>query len=152
MPGWTAAHSRLLTIFPNAQAAIAAPYSMTPDRILEAADAVGAVSDSVLLYNPWRGAPEGRGNKPFEEYENLELFDVVFGEKSPSPGPLWFIPDDCFSNRREPYLMHGEQLRDSIASCPCSLIQDVLFIWCECPRVTVIHHEGGYFHLVASAD
>jgi hypothetical protein len=120
---------------------------MLPDLILQAADEVGAVVDSVLLYNPWRSHPEGRGAKAFEEYDKLELFDVVFAERSPTPGPLWFIPDDCFGSR-EPYLVRGEQLRDFVASCPCSLSHDVLFIWCESPRVTVIHHEGGFFHLI----
>jgi hypothetical protein len=147
-PGWTAAHARLVALFPHAP--IDAPYNMLPDSIFEAAEEVGALVDSVLLYNPWRGNPEGRGTKAFNKYSKLELFDVVFAERPPTPGPLWFIPNECFGHR-EPYLVHGEQLRDFVASCPCSLCHDVLFIWCDSPRVTVIHHEGGFFHLIAPA-
>jgi hypothetical protein len=85
-PGWTEAHARLLAIFPNAQATITAPYSMIPDPILRAAQEVGALADSVLLYNPWRSDPKGRGTKAFEEYDKLELFDVVFAERPRTPG------------------------------------------------------------------
>jgi hypothetical protein len=148
-PGWTAVHARLLALFPHARTTIPAPFDMLPDPILEAADQVDALADSVLLDNPWRSHLEGRGTKAFEEYDKLELFDVVFAERPPTPGPLWFIPDDCFGSR-EPYLVRGEQLREFVASCPCSLSHDVLFIWCVSARVTVIHHEGGFFHLLVS--
>jgi hypothetical protein len=119
---------------------------MTPDPILEAASEAGVPIESAFLYNPWRRHPEGQGVKAFEEYDKIELFDAVFAGRPPTPGPLWFIPDDCFGSR-EPYLVRGERLREFVASCPCSLNHDVLFIWCESPRVTLIHHEGGFFHM-----
>lgn len=145
--GWTAAHARLLAILPNARETIPVPYNLLPDGVLEAAKDAGVPIESVLLFNPWRSNPEGRGAKAFKDYDRLELFDVVFAERPLTDGPLWFIPDDCFGSR-EPFLVHGEQLREFVASCPCYLNDDVLFIWCESPRVTVIHHEGAFFHIV----
>jgi hypothetical protein len=98
------------------------------------------------MYNPWRANPAGRGSKSWESYSTLELFDVVFGEHQPTPGPLWFIPDNCFG-RREPYSVLGEQLREFVAANACDLHHDVLFIWEQSPRVSMIHHEGGFFHI-----
>lgn len=144
-PGWVAAHARLLALLPEARERIAGPYDMLPDPILEAATAAGALVESVLLRNPWRGSPAGRGSKSWERYDTLELFDVVFAENPPTPGPLWFIPDECFGER-EPYSVAGEQLREFVAGC--DLHCDVLFVWERSPRVSLIHHEGGFFHVV----
>jgi hypothetical protein len=146
-PGWVAAHARLLELLPAARERIDAPYRMSPDPILESATAAGVRIDSILIYNPWRGDPAGRGTKAWEEYEKVELFDEVFRDHPPAPGPLWFIPDVCFSRRVEPYSANGESLREFVAGCRCDLTDDALFIWAEAPRVTVIHHAGGFFHL-----
>ena len=146
-PGWLAAHTRLLALLPHAQQKLAAPYCMVPDAILEAAKEIGGITGAVILYNPQRGNPEGYGVKSFEEYGNVELFDVVFAKQPPTLGPLWFIPNECFSTRREPYYVRGEQLREFVASCSCNLCHDVLFIWIETARVVVIHHGGGFFHI-----
>ncbi|MEG4531151.1 hypothetical protein [Microcoleus sp. D2_18a_D3] len=146
-PGWVAAHARLLALLPDAGEQITAPYAMTPDPILGAATVANVLVESVLLYNPWRSNPAGRGVKSWESYGTLELYDVVFGEHLPTPGPLWFIPDDCFGSR-EPYSLLGEQLWEFVAGNPCDLHQDVLFIWEQSPRVSLIHHEGGFFHIV----
>jgi hypothetical protein len=146
-PGWVAAHARLLTLLPNAVERVTAPYSMTPDPILEAATAAGVPFESILLYNPWRGNSAGRGSKPWESYDTLELFDTVFAEHPPTPGPLWFIPDDCFGNR-EPYSVSGERLRELVAANTFDLHHDVLFIWQQSPRVSLIHHEGAFFNIV----
>jgi hypothetical protein len=147
-PGWVAAHARLLALLPEARETVAAPYSLTPDLILKAATAAGCPVESVLVYNPWRGNPAGRGSKPWEQYGKLELFDAAFADRPPTPGPLWFIPDGCFG-RREPYRVTGSELREFVNECPYSLHDDVLFIWEESPRVSVIHHEGAFFHITA---
>jgi hypothetical protein len=149
-PGWVAAHARLLALLPAARERIPAPYDMIPDEICSAAKAAGVPYEWVLLRNPWRANPKGSGNRSFEEYANLDLFDVVFAAHPPTPGPMWFIPDDCFIYQREPYLVAGEALREFLADCPCSLTHDVLFIWAEAPRVSLIHHEGGFTHLFLS--
>jgi hypothetical protein len=148
--GWVAAHARLLAFLPGVRGRISAPYGMVPDPIIEAATAAGVLHEFVLLRNPWRANPKGIGDRSFEEYSNLDLFDLVFGAHPPTPGPVWFIPDACFG-KREPYLVAGEALRGFIADCPCSLTEDVLFIWAEAPRVSLIHHEGGFTHLFIPA-
>lgn len=79
----------------------------------------------------------------------MELFDEVFAEHPPTPGPLWLIPDECFG-QREPYLVAGENLREFVDANRCDLHHDVLFIWQRSPRVSLIHHEGGFFHVVVS--
>jgi hypothetical protein len=149
--GWTAAHTRLLEILPNARTRIDAPFCMLPDPILEEADKIDALLNSVILLNSWRGDPSGFGDKDFENYENLELFDLVFAERPPAPGPLWFVPDNCFGSH-EPYLVFGEHLRTFVAACRCQLTQDTLFIWCETPRIAVIHHSGAFFHITNVTD
>ncbi|MDY3561049.1 hypothetical protein R5W23_002308 [Gemmata sp. JC673] len=123
----------------------AAPFG--PDSITAAATRAGLPFDFVLFYNPWRAAPEGKGKKPFEELSKAELFDSVFEDHPPTPGPLWYLPDDCFWSRREPYLTSGETLREFVMGCRGDLAQDALFIWTETPRVSLIHHEGGYTHI-----
>jgi hypothetical protein len=145
-PGWVAAHARLLALLPGVRGRITAPYGMVPDPILAAVTAAGVPYEFVLLRNPWRANPIGIGDRSFEEYGNLDLFDLVFRAHAPTPGPVWFIPDVCFG-KREPYLVAGEALREFIADCPCSLTEDVLFIWAETPRLSLIHHEGGFAHL-----
>ncbi len=121
--------------------------SMCPDPNCAAAQQLGVPLNFDLFPNPWRGNPAGEGTTSFEELTKLELFDRVFESHPTTSGPLWFIPDDCFWARREPYLTSGEVLREFVAGCPCSLHHDVLFIWCESPRVSLIHHEGGYAHI-----
>ncbi|MBP3957450.1 hypothetical protein J8F10_19560 [Gemmata sp. G18] len=122
-----------------------APFS--PDAITSAATQLCIPFDFVLLRNPWRSNPAGKGTKAFEDLSEAELFDSVFEEHPPAPGPLWFMPDDCFDFRREPYLARGESLREFALNGPCSLHHDVLFIWTETPRVSLIHHEGCYTHI-----
>lgn len=151
LPGWVAAHARLLALLPNARERIAAPYNMVPDPIWVAADAAGAVVESVLVYNPWRGNPDGCGSKAWEEYDRLELFDLVFTANPPTLGPLWVVTDDCFG-RREPYTVAGERLREFVAESGCDLLDDVLFIWEQSPRVSLTHHEGAFVHIVTTAD
>lgn len=142
-PGWEAVRRRMISLLPM----IPPKECLCPDAIFEAASKGSVPIASVMLYNPWRSTPEGRGETAFEDYENVELFDEVFADYPPVPGPLWFIPDDCWFECREPYMVEGARLRDFVATCDCCMTQDVLFVWCESPRVTVIHHEGMFFHL-----
>jgi hypothetical protein len=142
LPGWVAAEARLRSLFPRITDAV-----FGPDGITRAAMQAGIPFDFVLLPSPWRAKAAGKGSKTFEELTKVELFDSIFEEHPPAPGPVWFLPDDCFWSRREPYLTRGEVLREFVGDCPCSLHHDVLFIWCDTPRVSLIHHEGGYTHI-----
>lgn len=146
-PSWIDAHNRLLTLFPHAREVISRPCFMTPDKILEAATQADIPFESVLIQNVWRSNPEGYGDKEFEDYENLELFDLVFSARPPTSGMLWFIPDECFFDNYEPFLVQGEQLREFVSSFQPQMNQDVLMIWRESLRVTLIHHEGAFFHI-----
>ena len=147
-PNWVAAHARLIDLLPDAAETIPTPDGMAPDPILEAAAAAGVLVESVRMYNPWRADPAGRGVMPWENYSKLELFDIVFADLPVACGPLWFIPDLCFGSR-EPYSVSGDGLREFVDECPCSLNLDALFIWEQSPRVSVIHHAGGFYHIVA---
>lgn len=146
-PEWVAAYQRVLALLPLAANSIAAPYDLVPDSILEVAKHSSASIEAVVLFNPWRSDPAGYGTTPFEDYKTLDLFDLVFAERPPSRGPLWFIPDDCFG-RGTPHLIQGEDLRTFLQSHKVDLNSDALFIWNENPRITLIHHSGAYFHLV----
>lgn len=147
-PNWVAAYARLIGLLPDVAETIPTPGGMAPDPILEAATAAGVLVEAVRMYNPWRADPAGRGVKQWESYSKLELFDMVFADLPVTFGPLWFIPQDCFGSR-EPYSVSGEWLREFINECPCSMNLDVLFIWEQSPRVSVIHHAGGFYHIVA---
>ena len=148
-PDLAAAHARLLALLPNARGRITAPKNMTPDAILEAAEEAGALAESVRLPYSWRTTPasQGTGTKDWEDYETLDLFDVVFRKHPPVPGPVWFITDDCYF-RGPPYSVQGDELRKFVAAERCDLHGDVLFIWQRSPRISVIHHEGLFYHIV----
>jgi hypothetical protein len=143
---WKAAHARLHALFPECRDSLTRYSSLNPDPIYEAAELNEVPIQSVLIYNPWRGNPEGIGVKPYDQYGTLELFDLVFAEWPPTPGPLWFICDNC-ARRRSIYLVLGEHLREFVETSPCEFDLDVVFIWCDTPRVTLIHHEGAFFHI-----
>ncbi|MFO0605969.1 MAG: hypothetical protein U0324_22480 [Polyangiales bacterium] len=151
LPAWVAAHTRLLALLPNAAEAIPNPARMAPDPIVSAARAAGAVLDTIPIDNPWRANPTGRGTKPWESYSAHELFDAMFEAHPVSPGPLWFIPDECFG-RQEPYVVTGEQLREAFAQCRASLHLDMLFIWAESPRISIVHHVGCFVHITFPAS
>ena len=57
-----------------------------PNAAVKAAKAAGAFVESVLIFNPWRANPEGRGSKPWEGYTTLELFDAMFKGWPPTAG------------------------------------------------------------------
>jgi len=121
---------------------------MTPDPIWEAASEAGALAESVLLPYSWRSTPATQGTKDWDDYETLELFDVVFHKHPPVRGPVWLITDRAFFDRLPPYSVQGEQLREFVAAEQCDLHHDVLFIWQRSPQISVIHHEAAFFHVV----
>ena len=142
-PEWVAAHARLLALLPNARERIIAPFDITPDPIWEAAGEIGALAESVLLPNRWRRTPATQGTNDWEDYETLELFDVVFRKHPPVPGPVWLIG----IGHPAPYSVQGERLREFVAAERYNLYDDVLFIWQRSPRISGIHHEGAFFHI-----
>lgn|GEM_PF-4861390 len=142
-PDLIAAHAQLLALLPNTRRRITAPSDMTVDRIWESASEAGALVESVMLPNPWRSTPAGQGRKDWEDYGTLELFDVVFRKHPPVPGPVWVIGCGLFL-----YSVQGEQLREFVAARQCDLHDDVLFIWQQSPRISLIHHEGAFVHIV----
>jgi len=142
-PDLIAAHARLLALLPNARQRIRVPSEITPDRILEAAEEAQAATESVLLPYSWRFSnPSGQGTKDFEDYGTLELFDEVFAKHPPLAGPVWLLIDG------HPILLQDEQLREIIATERCDLTCDALFIWQLHPRISLIHHEGLFCHIM----
>jgi hypothetical protein len=140
--GWLAVKERLRTLFPTTP-----DLDLSADALTQAATTAGVSFDFVLLRNPWRADPKGKGTISFEELAEEALFDSVFEEHPPAPGPVWFVPHDLLFELDEPYLVTGETLRTVVTTSRHSLVQDVLFIWTETPRVSLIHHEGGYAHI-----
>ena len=141
-PGWVAVQKRMQALF----SATPTP-GLSPDAITRAASEAGIAFDFVLLLNPWRTSPEGKGAVVFEELTAEALFDSVFEEHPPTPGPVWFVPHDLLFHLDEPYYVTGETLRSFVTERRHLLPEDVLFIWQEAPRLSLIHHEGGYTHI-----
>jgi hypothetical protein len=144
-PSWVAVKERLRVLFPETP-----ELDLSADAMTNAATMAGVPFDFVLLRNPWRVNPTGKGATCFEELTEQALFDSVFEEHPPTPGPVWFVPHDLLFQLDEPYLLTGEALREFATTSRHTLVQDVLFIWTESPRVSLIHHEGCYTHIFLS--
>src|SRR5438128_2087750 len=115
---WLGARSRIETLFPQVSRSTPTNHLLCPDAILKAASESNSTIESVLLKNSWRSTPEGRGEKEFEDYKRIELFDQVFARTPPDPGLLWFLPDECFFERHQPMLVQGSALRAFINASP----------------------------------
>jgi hypothetical protein len=145
---WAAAYRRLVERLPLTPALIDGPAAMVVDAVLEVAEASGVPFTSVLMYNPWRAVPEGRGTKSWEDYTDEEAFDATFADAPPAPGPLWFI---LRRQESEPIVVgEGQSLREVALASGCDLRDDTIFLWCELPLITVIHHEGMFCHVDVS--
>ena len=148
LPSWVESHARLLELLPTGRVTMPAPYNMVPDGIIAAA-----------RESNWSVTSHRIRMLSLEDYEDDEkVFDYVFAKFPLTPGPLWFIPHTCFRSgkvphsdeqyRGEPYLMNTADLRSLVGVCPCQLTNaDTLFIWCDVPRIMVIHHEDWIFDL-----
>lgn len=165
LPSWVAVHARLLELIPGAAATIRAPYGMSLSGIWKVATEAGLIWESRAIYNPWREDMNGIGTKTWEDYEDEEVIDVLFREFPLTPGPLWFIPDDCFceGERRfpsgapysdEPYRIEAEELRAMLTASRDARVAtpsaDTVLLWCDSPRIAMIDHEGGIYNLVVS--
>lgn len=144
---WVAAYTRLLDLIPGAEQVISAPCYIQPDAIVRAATAAGIVYESRTIYNPWRRHPEGLGTQSWEDYSDTEVLDTLLTEFPFASDPFWLISDDCFQEHG-PYLTDKERLRDFDGEFRSGFHMDTIFIWCESPRITVIHHEGWLFNII----
>lgn len=167
LPNWVGAYTRLLELLPAAHATILTPGYMGLDRIWDAAKKSGfswetrAIAGDTLW---WQHDMAGSlGTKCWDEYEDEEVLDLIFGEFPLTPGPVWFIPDDCFYGQDRlsptgrpytdgPFYMQAEELREFVAESRDYLIarpsSDTVFIWCESPRIIMTNHDGWLQNLI----
>ena len=156
--GWYAPYARLKELLP------VEGVGFSPFSILDAAETLGIPFEQRTVYNPWRTHTEGIGDKSWDDYQDADVFELLFGEFPLTPGALWFIPDDCFYTgnrhdtgepyRNEPYLLDASELRELVYeylgkwNWGGQLNVDTIFLWRDTPRITLIHHEGWLYNLV----
>jgi len=74
------------------------------------------------------------------------LFDAVFSEHAPPSGKVFVLADGGLPDFAFSY--EGSRLREAVLATPEFLFDgDLLFVWPNCGRVSVFHHEGGCFHV-----
>ena len=143
LPGWRRAYEAIWLLLP-----------MTREHITHARSCITPAA--VLRYAELSGVTIQRGVVPrWEEhdcgdglYTKMELFDRVFADVSVPSGDLILITDDCFPiTAREPFLGHGESLREFLTEAPFVFDGDVVFIWAQARRISVFHHEGTFAHI-----
>ena len=148
-PEWLGAYTRLRELLPTA--------GFSSDGIIAAAEKSGTPFELRTVYNSSRTHKAGIGTKCWEDYDDDEVYELLFHEFPLTPGMLWFIPHDTFfpgNDRREPYLLDASELHDLVHDYPGKwnwggqLNADTIFLWRDTPRITVIHHEGWLFNRV----
>ena len=97
---------------------------------------------------------DGYGAKKWEDYDDIEIVDLLL-EQYPLPsGLLWFLPWDCYNieNGEPPYLVTSSDLRGSVLEHDCDMVHDVVLIACDSSWVTLIHRDGAFFHFTVPEE
>jgi hypothetical protein len=112
--------------------------SILPDKLFQAAEAMGI---------PVRF-------EKIDEFESLskeELFEMVFQGVILPQSQVFIIADLLLPNFALTY--KGSNLSQAVMAAEQFLFDhDLLFVWPEIGFVTVVHHEGGYFHIRQNHD
>jgi len=143
LPGWRRAYEAVWSLLPIAREHITAARScITPAAVLHYAELSG-VSLRRGVIPRWEEHGSGPGL-----YTNIELFDRVFADEPVLGGQLILITDDCFPiTTREPFVGHGESMREFLVEASFVFDGDAVFVWPEARRISVFHHEGIFAHI-----
>ncbi len=143
---WVAVHLRIVELIPAAQEVITGPHLLSPDRVIDAAERdsrlevhtrvfPNALRDAVALADEWT------------VWGDEEVFRRVFDGFEPTPGPLWVAAwvGDAPSRVFE---AEGDGLFAQLEELGVDFQQDVMCVWRQAARVSLIHHSGAAVHIL----
>jgi hypothetical protein len=143
LPRWRRAYEAVWSLLPISREHVTAARScITPAAVLQYAKMSGKSLRCGVIPR-WKEHDCGAGL-----YTKAELFDRVFADVPTLGGELILITDECFPiTEHEPFIGHGETLREFLVEAPFVFDGDAVFIWPGARRISVFHHEGTFAHI-----